>query len=240
VRRAREHVNPLGTQGKQLIDIAFGIRHHRQRMRFGKPFRRDRKPGEPTIRFLLRKPPPAILLTAAFAAVPDLDIDKPKQAAISCVHRNRRMHQNPARRPAAAHRPKTRPTDLTMAEHNFARVLDHHHIAGSHTLARACPNRRRHLRDAHPPIAQKSMELNLAPPASGQPANARAGRRHQCTVQQHPPFSRRQSPNRPSSKAISINTSITIPRHGVTPPPWGQPRCVNMLATFVGVTNGGA
>src|SRR5262249_37086067 len=207
------------------------------RARLTQAFLRNGQPSKPAIGFLLLELPPTILPAAPARPVPYLDIDKSEQAAGGGIDGNRRMNQNPPRRPATAHRPKAGSPQLPAARHDLGRILDHHNIAARSPLPGARSHARSHLRHAHPRIAQKSVELNLAAPLASQSPDARARLFHQGSMQQSPPFSRRRSPNRPSSNPVSTRPSLTNHLHqGVSLHNPGQPRCVHVIAAFAGMT----
>src|SRR5262249_30065323 len=167
---------------------------------------------------------------------PCRDPKKPRHTAGGAIDRKGGGTQPPARRPAATHRAKAGSPQLAAAQDDLDRILDHHDIAARGPVAGARPHGRGHLRHAHPPIAQKPMELNLTAATPSQPTDPRARLFHQGSVQQRPPFSRRRSPNRPNSKTASTLPSGTNHFHqGVSLYNSGQQRCVHVIAAKAGV-----
>src|SRR5262249_7465418 len=85
----------------------------------------------------------------------------------------------------------------TAAQDQFTSVLNNDDVTTANTLSRTRGRMARHLRNAHPAIAQKTREPDLVRSPPGKTSNERTRPPNQGSMQQGPPFSRRRSLNRP-------------------------------------------
>jgi hypothetical protein len=149
------------------------------------------------------------------------------------------VQQQTACASAASDRTKSPRPRFLASKHQLAAVLDRQHIAPRNQARGSRRSRLGHLGDRHSPVIQKARELYLARAiALGQTAYARPRPRHQRSLQNGPPFSRRRSPNRPSPAVSQTNVIEALPRiilpHGISLQRSPQSRCVHMTAEHPG------
>jgi hypothetical protein len=141
------------------------------------------------------------------------------------------MQQQSAQSPALADRPIAVRPRPPPPQRQFARVLNHDHVA---TASPGCRARRcvaHHLVGGHRAIAQEAPKPHLLRSPSCEPPDTRARALNQGCMQGSPPFSRRRSPNRPSPNSIVIGCSANQPlTHGISLANWRQLRCVHTIA----------
>src|ERR1700754_3168935 len=127
------------------------------------------------------------------------------------------MQQQAAGSAAFADRSISMGLRTTATQDQFTGVLNNDDVATANTLSRPRGRMARHLRNAHPPVAQKTREPDLVRSLPGKTSNERTRPSNQGRMQHGPPFSRRRSPNRPSSISIDL-TLQNIPEENQPSP----------------------
>lgn len=223
----------------ERIEIGLAVgdhRDHRCRREHGLGRLRGFDPGA---RLLFHEKPLLVGLFAAlvrhlrFGPRPHRAADQPEAFAMRSIDSNHRMQQEAAA-DALADQTRIAAAAVRRPKGDFAGVLDGQHVPPRGSRRRLLAPSGDDLGNSYPRVAQQAPKTDLDLfPAVRQAAQAAGLQLHHTVEKHHPPFSRRQSPNRPRLRSMPhplaecAGTAIIKPPRAGSPRSAGDPMCRN-------------